>query len=78
MTLEEQAAALDHKDIVKLLVSHEAQSTEIAELRRQLEWLKRQLFGSKSERRLVDPDGRQLSLGEWKREDSPGTEITVS
>jgi len=85
MTLKEQAAALDHEDIVKLLVSHQeltasskAQSDEIAELRRQLEWFKRQLFGAKSERRLVDPDGRQLSLGEWKQEDSPGTEITVA
>jgi len=78
MTLDEQAAALNREDIVKLLASHEAQSTEIAELRRQLEWFKRQLFGSKSERRLIAPDGRQLSLGEWKQEDSPGTEITVA
>jgi transposase len=85
MTLDEQAAVLDHQDIVELLASQQqltassrTQSEEIAELRRQLEWFKRQLFGTKSERRLVDPDGRQLSLGEWREEDSPGTEITVA
>jgi transposase len=85
MTFDEQAATLDRKEVAALLASHQkltasskAQSEEIAELRRQLKWFKRELFGSKSERRLVDPDGRQLSLGEWKQEGSPGTEITVA
>jgi transposase len=85
MTFDEQAAAMDRKSVAALLASHqqltassEAQSEEIAELRRQLEWFKRQLFGPKSERRLVDPDGRQLALGEWKQEESPGKEITVA
>ncbi len=36
---------------------------ETAELRRQLEWFKRQLFGQKSERRLADADPTQASLG---------------
>ena len=61
MTFDEQAAALEHKDIVKLLASHQqltssskAQSEEIAELRRQLEWFKRQL-----------PPGRRVPLGSW-------------
>ncbi len=36
----------------------------IAELQHQLEWFKRQLFGEKSERRLIDTPPEQLSLGE--------------
>ena len=78
MTFDEQAATLDRKQVAELLASREAQSTEIAELRRQLEWFKQQMFGSKSERRLLDPDGRQLSLGEWKQEDAPGAGITIA
>jgi transposase len=85
MTFDEQAATMDRKSVAALLASHqqlvasaETQSKEIAELRRQIEWFKQQLFGSKSERRLVDPDGRQLSLGEWRQQGSPGTEITVA
>ncbi len=85
MTFDEQAATLDRKSVAALLASHQ-QLTEsnqslnerVDELTRQLEWFKRQLFGSKSERRLVDPDGRQLSLGEWVQPGAPGTEITVA
>jgi transposase len=36
----------------------------IAELQHQLDWLKRQLFGEKSERRHLAPPPEQLSLGE--------------
>jgi transposase len=55
MTLEEQATALRHEEIVALLVQN-------AELKRQVEWFKRQLFGRKSERRLHEPAAQQLSL----------------
>jgi transposase len=55
MTWEEQAATLRPDEIVALLV-------ENADLKRQLEWFKRQLFGRKSERRLREPDPHQLSL----------------
>src|SRR2546422_413843 len=55
MTLEEQAAALQPTAIVALLV-------ENADLKRQVEWFKRQLFGRKSERRLREPDTPQLPL----------------
>jgi transposase len=55
MTLAEQAAALRPDEIVALLVQN-------ADLKRQLEWFKRQLFGRKSERRLLSPDPQQLSL----------------
>lgn len=58
-------------EVAALLASHqalEASADEMRrqadELRRQLDWFKRQLFGAKSERRIVDADGRQLFLGE--------------
>lgn len=55
MMLEEQAATLRPAEIVALLV-------ENADLKRQVEWFKRQLFGRKSERRLREPAPQQLSL----------------
>jgi len=48
---------------------------EADELRRQLEWFKRQMFGQKSERRLVEADPTQGSLGKGFDEvpsDGPG------
>jgi transposase len=78
MNFDEQAATLDRKQIAELLVAHQQLTARNAELMRQLDWLKRQLFDSKSERRFVDPDSRQLSLGEWKPEDAPASEITVA
>ena len=85
MSFEEQATRLKHEEIVALLASHhalrhehESLTARLDELTRQIEWFKRQLFGSKSERRLVDPDGRQLALGEWRSKEEPGTEITVA
>ena len=69
MTLAEQAAALSPDEIVALLAAHQAlarQKAEIeartADLTRQVEWFKRQLFGRKSERRLREPDAQQLPL----------------
>ena len=55
MTLAEQAAALSQDEIVALLVQN-------ADLKRQLDWFKRQLFGQKSERRLLEPAARQLTF----------------
>ena len=80
MKIDEQAATMERKDVVELLVSHQRSRllrrlpplrARNDELNRQLEWFKRQLFGSKSERRLVDPEGRQLWLGELQAQDSP-------
>ena len=56
MTFDEQAATLDRKSIVGLLTSHQQLTERNAELKRELDWLKNQLFGTKSERRFVDPD----------------------
>jgi len=55
MTWEEQAATLGPTEIAAVLA-------ENADLKRQVEWFKRQLFGRKSERRLGPPDPQQLSL----------------
>jgi transposase len=62
MTLEEQTAALRPAEIVALLVSQQELRQQNAELQRQVEWFKRQLFGRKSERRLREPDAQQLPL----------------
>ena len=40
------------------------QEHEIVNLRRQVAWFQRQIFGQKSERRLADADGVQGTLGE--------------
>jgi len=37
---------------------------KVGDLSRQVEWFKRQLFGEKSERRLVEPDAQQGTLGQ--------------
>ena len=85
MSFDEQAATLDHQAIVDLLVSHQQLTTSHdqlasrnAELTRQLEWFKRQLFGSRSERRLVEPDARQLALGESPEMASSAPAVTVA
>ncbi|HKA53428.1 MAG TPA: IS66 family transposase [Candidatus Binatia bacterium] len=62
MTLEDRAAALSQAEIVTLLRQNEVLAHQAAELQRQVEWFKRQLFGQKSERRLRQPDARQLPL----------------
>ena len=61
--LEEQAGSLSRDEIVALLVEKRELASRIDELTHQLEWFKRQLFGSKSERRLMPAaDGRQLAF----------------
>jgi transposase len=62
MTLEERAARLTQAEVVALLQRQEALQAQNVELQRQNEWFKRQLFGRKSERRLLTPDVRQLPL----------------
>lgn len=63
---------MSRDDIVALLASHQ-------ELKQQLEWFKRQLFGPRSERRLLPENDRQLALGESLRrpETSPPEATTV-
>ena len=77
MTLEEQAATLDRDSIVALLRSQQHLSTENERLRFQLAWLRRQLYGRKSERRLIEAIGKQLTLGEYLQEDPAELEESV-
>lgn len=58
-------------DVVALLASHE-------QLQLQLDWLKRQVFGEKSERRIVDSDPGQMFLGEVGEEAAAAEESSVS
>lgn len=62
MTFEERAAALSQAEIVALLRQNQVLAQQAADLQRQVEWFKRQLFGRKSERRLREPDAQQLPL----------------
>jgi transposase len=62
MTLAERAARLSQAEIVALLQQNEELAQQTADLQRQVEWFKRQLFGRKSERRLREPEAPQLPL----------------
>ena len=48
----------------RLQRDNQALKTQLTELQRQLEWFKRQIFGRKSERRVIEPNPHQLALGE--------------
>jgi len=50
---------------------------ETAELKHQLAWFKKQLFGRKSEKRILGTDSRQLSLGEIEAVEKPPCEKTT-
>ncbi|MFW6039158.1 MAG: IS66 family transposase [bacterium] len=64
MSVEQRAQQMSTSEVAALLASHEALQADFAEVKRQLEWFKKQLFGPKSERRLIEPSPDQLSLGE--------------
>lgn len=53
----DEAAAFRPQQIVDL-------SRELASAKHQIDWFKRQIFGQKSERRIVDGSDGQMSLGE--------------
>jgi transposase len=58
---------MNREDIVKLLKVHHELEQSHDELTHRVAWFERQLLGSKSERRMVDAAGRQLTLGEIQR-----------
>jgi hypothetical protein len=60
MTYAERADSLTREQIITLL-------EEVDELKRQVVWFQRQLFGRKSER-LLGPQARQIMLGELTSE----------
>ena len=64
MSVEQRAQQMSSSDVAALLASHQALEAQVGELKRQVDWFKKQLFGRKSERRLIEPSPDQLSLGE--------------
>jgi transposase len=79
MTFESRAALMNREEIAALLAAHHELQRSHDELARQVEWFKRQLFGAKSERRMVDAEGLQLTLGGLVRAEAaaaPEIEIT--
>ena len=62
MSKKEVAGLLAAHDSLKN--THDSLKHSHDDLARQVAWFKRQLFGRKSERRICDADGRQLTLGE--------------
>ena len=64
-----QTATLNAEQITQLSVTETAAvigklTDEVTQLRRQVAWFQRQLFGQKSEKRIPQADGVQASLGE--------------
>ncbi|MHB8347993.1 MAG: IS66 family transposase [Acidiferrobacterales bacterium] len=60
----EEAAAFSPQQIVDLAGAHLNLRREVEVLKHQLDWFKRQIFGEKSERRIIDGAGGQMNLGE--------------
>ena len=58
---EQKIKALAPAELIELVSKQEH---EIVNLRRQVAWFQRQIFGQKSERRLPEADGVQGTLGE--------------
>lgn len=57
----DEVTALGAERVARMLRS---QAESIDDLRRQVEWFKRQLFGRKSERFAPEPEAQQMHLGE--------------
>lgn len=57
----DEAATFSPRQVVDLVGSL---SREVEALKHQLDWFKRQIFGQKSERRIIDGADGQMSLGE--------------
>ena len=60
----DEAAAYRPQQVVEL-------SRELVAAKHQLDWFKRQVFGTKSERRIIDPASGQMSLGEMLTQEQP-------
>jgi transposase len=67
-TLDPRPIAPAREEVQALLTAQavmiKSQRAQIADLTRQLEWFRRQVFGVKSERRALLSDSKQLNLGE--------------
>ena len=58
---------MSQDEIVAVLEDSTKDKTRIVELQQQLNWFKRQIFGTKSDRRIFPENTRQLALGESVR-----------
>jgi len=70
-----EAAALDAQHVARLLQAKDSvidqHKQQIQTLERQIDWFKRQLFGTKSERFVPMPDPQQMHLGQVLGQDLP-------
>jgi transposase len=70
-----EVGALDAQHVARLLQAKDSvidqHKQQIQTLQHQLEWFKRQLFGSKSERFVPMPDPQQMHLGQVLGQDLP-------
>jgi transposase len=70
-----EVAALDAQHVARMLVAKDVAIDQLKQqvqtLQHQLEWFKRQLFGSKSERFAPMPDPQQMHLGQVLGQDLP-------
>jgi transposase len=70
-----EVAALDAQHVARLLVAKDVAIDQLEQqvqtLQHQLEWFKRQLFGSKSERFVAMPDPQQMHLGQVLGQELP-------
>ena len=64
MDAREQARKMSSDDVAALIERATLQDERIAELTTQLDWLKRQMFGTKSEKLLHVDASQQPTLGE--------------
>jgi len=60
----EQARTMSDRDVAALIEKNAGQAERITQLETQLDWLKRQLFGKKSEKLLDVDESEQPTLGE--------------
>ena len=74
-----EAAQWAPERVVELAQAHEDLQRQVQTIQHQLEWFRRQLFGQKSEKRLVPPDPAQMHLGELpipeSQPDTPGKTV---
>ena len=74
-----EAAQWAPERVVELAQAHEDLQRQVQTIQHQLEWFRRQLFGQKSEKRLVPPDPAQMYLGELpipeSQPDTPGKTV---
>ena len=72
-----EVALLAPEQLAGMLRAMDSLKLQNDELKRQVEWFKRQLFGRKSERFAPEPDAQQMHLGQVLGEELPvSTELT--